>query len=1041
MTNKLTKKGLAFATAFAFVASALAGVVPAANASASGPVSLLPAAGTNYDSIRQSGFTFKSQFDVSEFQTADAADTGFWAYRTGSAQALIYKIEAANGENLLTSYFGTADAAAADTSTVDYFEARVNPTGNFTGGTALESAVARYESTGGNTNNIAYIAVYRSADNSGRADGSTTNDTDGVEGNWYGEWDNVVSSGSDVVVARITAPDATTNLTLKVTAFLDENYDRLLTFGEQASAEETTTLFSDENVTTGTAVITSPLATGAQNVLVETTLIPATINPYMVATGSFAEDNRHIATRLYKDGSPFGANYAAQNVSAAASTVSSVDKLITTFSSLAITQGTYTARSFLVGGSSNAFGSWVTGLGSANGVIQGTNADVEDVYATVADTAVVLETSDGYDLKSGTTSLNVTAQIVSDVGVYTGAKDLEAAGVRVRMTVTYGTLSTTSKVTVAGSSSEMSRTAQTSFNVFGTTNSKGQVVFTVNNSVAKDADNIDLTFSVLKINGAYSAATANSGTTGLDITWDNAFIDTFTTDTPAQSGANISVTYEVKDQFGGPISNDYDWSAVEGNEVKPLSVTVVAFDSETQSQVDAKTLKQTVAVSNGKATVSFANFAPLGGHSDVIAYLHRTSGDWNANTLTDTTTANSNASATTKTATVRIYKNDATSGIVSEPAFSTEVSMAKFYSGNLTEDLALFEDASEDGVLSEDAGSGTNIASSEDYAVVTGTVETTGGYGAAAQQVTITGTGLQFRFDGNYLNASINPTSVSTVYVNGYDDVLSQNSATFYTDVDGTYTVYVYAHNVNTAGQTITITSGGKSTTVLLKTFLNRDMFADLDFQKFTWNMPKYPGLGVQVVTAKLTDKWNNPVPYMELEFEANEEMVEDDDYVFVDGQGNDSVYKYTNTSGEATVRVRTFSQGRLAAPGDLDVTLEGGNSGYYDYDLNQDGDYTDAGEWQADVEGFSSSAELRWNGFFGAQATARVGKNAGVVNVSVFNADGRKVTVKVGNKTVTTTASGRVEKIRVKGINSGSRTVTVKIGKKVALTKFVSVK
>ena len=1037
MTNKLTKKGLAFATAFAFVASALVAVAPAANAGAAGPVSLLPAAGSAYDSIRQSGFTFKSQFDTSEFESADQGTTGFWFHRNSSAQAITYKIEAPNGENLRTTMFGDPDASAARASSVPYFEAAVNTTGNFTNNGLLE-AVVGYGSTGTATNNVAYIAVYRDA-----IDGLDSDGPANTAGNAYGEWPNIVSSGDDVVVARITAPDATTNLSLKVTVFADENYNGTPVFGEIQSAEETTTLYSDTKVS-GTTVITSSMGTSITPVPVvaETTLTPATINPYMVSTSDFSVANSNVKARLYKNGDSLDIDTNAD-----ATTVSSVDKLTTTFTHT-VGAGTYTARAYYAEG--NVFEQWLGQLSTASGVVQGTNADVAGAYGLLEDTTSVLKVDNSnYDIKSGTKSLTFTAQISDDTN-YDTEEDLAASGVRVRMTVTEQALDEDSEISVTGSTSKLTSTTGTSIVVYGVTDAKGQATFTLANSGAIDADDIDVAFSALLIDGTWSANET------LDVVWDDAQVADFSSDAEALSGSSITVTYDVFDQFGGPISSDFDASE---DESKPLSITIVAVDSEDQSAFDEATLSETKAVSGGKATFTFSNFATMGGHSDVEAFLHRSSDDWDDETdIENEYTEDADASVT-----LRIYKNDATSGLVSVKDFSTYVNLGKFYEGNVDEDAALAENLAEDGdsIMSEDGVASGNWGwgVGDNYATITGTVETTGGYGAAAQQVTISGTGLLFAFeDGSY-----------TYY---YDEILKVGTLTGFTDIDGTFEFDVYAHKVNTAGQSVTITSGGKSTTVLLKTYLNDMTLEHADFHELSWNMPKYPGLGVTAITAKATDVWGNPIPKIALEFDADEERFEDDDFVFVDGQGSSNVEKYTNSMGEAIVRVRTFTDsGRLAAPGDLDVTFYGGyivfdGEGYtrtpeydedepfdYAYDLNGDGDVSDAFEWAEygildvrdsvldDNWNIWSADELRWSGFFGPQATASVGAKAGVVNVRVYNADGRKVSVKVGNKTITTTADGRVERIRVKGIKTGSRTVFVKIGKKAALTKFVSVK
>ena len=71
MSKNMTKKGLALGAGIALVASAF--VAAPASADTTGPITLVPSAGTTFNSILQSGFTLSSEIDPAT--TAEEAGT------------------------------------------------------------------------------------------------------------------------------------------------------------------------------------------------------------------------------------------------------------------------------------------------------------------------------------------------------------------------------------------------------------------------------------------------------------------------------------------------------------------------------------------------------------------------------------------------------------------------------------------------------------------------------------------------------------------------------------------------------------------------------------------------------------------------------------------------------------------------------------------------------------------------------------------------------------------------------------------------------
>jgi hypothetical protein len=315
-----------------------------------------------------------------------------------------------------------------------------------------------------------------------------------------------------------------------------------------------------------------------------------------------------------------------------------------------------------------------------------------------------------------------------------------------------------------------------------------------------------------------------------------------------------------------------------------------------------------------------------------------------------------------------------------------------------------------------------------------GTVETNTSVGAAAQAVTVSGNGLYFEFNPAGANS---PSAYSSDLAP--ERSVSANSITLYTDIDGTFSFRVFGHKVGS--ETLTITSGGQSTTVALTVAHNRNLVAAStnNVLTFSWPANYKPALGVSTVRAKFTDKWGNPVQGATVAFTSG--AIGADDFVFLDGVN--AVSKTTDANGNTgLVRVRSFSTGRLQAPGMIDVDVTA---------ITQRTANT-APAGVNNVGAFNVSAVATnvnndpWMGFFGTQATAKAGAKKGVLVVKVFNAAGKKVHVFAGARKLTTVdATKRVTLVRVKGVKEGDRSVSVRVGKNLPkntlLTKVVTVK
>lgn len=528
-------------------------------------------------------------------------------------------------------------------------------------------------------------------------------------------------------------------------------------------------------------------------------------------------------------------------------------------------------------------------------------------------------------------------------------------------------------------------TTGASVEVFGTTTSAGIVPLRISGSAGNGHD-VQIDLFVYKagewIAHQSTATTSTANGSRVTITWVSATLTSFQSADSAFAGKPAFVPFFLRDQFGKGINTHTDGS--------PLAITVVA--AEGMEQLNPGRYKQTLAVpENGNVTMTIENFSPVGGSVRLVAQLHFASMEWSEYTILPNRTLN-----------LSMFNNAETFEVTTvENKYQGEVTYSAF------------------------------TISATDYAArISGAVETVNGSTAAAQEVSISGAGLYFVFD---------PTS----YVNISSKRGSENGISITTDTDGSFSVDVFAHKVNAAGISIRITSGGKSTDVLLSTFHNRDLVAVAGNNKLTWDFPSYPGLGVTVATATFTDKWDNPVAGATIDFASGP------GYLFVNGNPT-VVSKTTNAKGKASVRIRGFTTGRLQAPASAEVNLEAIalRSANLLEGVNRVELYrvkTDATTFvpltSSNLALIASESEL-WSGFFGTQATASAAATMGQVNVTAFNAVGKKIRVFIGAKLVATKqATKRVTKITVRNLKSRDVGLTVRIGNKVALFKPLTIR
>ncbi|PWL21093.1 MAG: hypothetical protein DCO81_05810 [Candidatus Aquiluna sp. XM-24bin5] len=298
---------------------------------------------------------------------------------------------------------------------------------------------------------------------------------------------------------------------------------------------------------------------------------------------------------------------------------------------------------------------------------------------------------------------------------------------------------------------------------------------------------------------------------------------------------------------------------------------------------DATDLDEYVAVSGGSASVTFANFL-VDGDSDVLTVSAHTGAE-------DDRT---NLNGTLSDITVTLYAELEVAGVTTNAAeYSATVGYSDF---------------------------GNDVTSADGTAAsVSGSVIDSVGAGVPGASVTVSGAGLQFNEGSNW----------------------AVGSHTFNADEAGAFSVDVYTHLADDT--TMTITSGGKSTTVTIAGALNDGggavSAADL---VLSWNLAEVVMYNTTYrVDATVTDVWGNAIPNAEVTF-AGEAAAQFNSAA--------SVAKNTNASGVATAYLRSLTDvSGLAA---VSVTL----SDNIDFDGAGGANVTDVGDT------FTDDATTSWD-------------------------------------------------------------------------------
>jgi len=350
---------------------------------------------------------------------------------------------------------------------------------------------------------------------------------------------------------------------------------------------------------------------------------------------------------------------------------------------------------------------------------------------------------------------------------------------------------------------------------------------------------------------------------------DDGVFDTLATDTGA---ATLTATYTAADV-------DATGLTVDNTVLSGADVTISASVADTYGvatnvdgtkalyltaqATDTDDLDVTVPVAaDGTAVITFANWVATGQSDLVNIYLH-TGATYVAANQVDSETAS-------------LYNPGAVAA-VNAPATLT---------GNITYDDFIVGKAS-----------ATNVAPNDNTMTITGTVVDSNGQGIPGAVVTVDAAGMQLRQSG----------------VGAY----AQGTITFTASASGVFTVQMWSHVVNSAGVNVTITSGGKTATTKVSTYLptglsggnlvfSIDAPANIDVNK------------TYAIQASLTDKWGNPV-----KTSGDSVDIVGIGSVEINSAAAGAQGKNFGADGKVTVFVRSIKD--IEGPGTITATLQTG--------------------------------------------------------------------------------------------------------------------
>jgi hypothetical protein len=533
MSKNLTRKGLALGAIVALGTSLFAGAPAFAGTESTG-VTLVPAAGTTYTSIKGAAFDLSTVVNSNILTSSvTAAKLSYLITNAGAAP-----VKVAFNSALSTD---VRDAVASGTA--------ADTLGSFSTVTpSAESALTAKA-----------IVVRGAGDNLGKSSANT---------------------GSNKLTLT-SSTDGTDNVSFTVQAFIDENSNGQIDSFDLTSPARTVTFIPAANVTATTTITSSTIGTTK---LQASVALGNDINQASLAAGV-------VFVQFKKDGTAVAFSDSTVSSDATYDSTDAVLKTNKTTVGSAISANTYIAQAYFGADLATKLGSASNASVPANGTLSADSTDFVDVTATAnVKKGTTANASNTATIRSGYTG-NVT--FTSKVTWHSSDNTEKAApaGVTVRVTLTKVALATASTFTAGGKTLTATSGAQT-FTVL--TDADGAISFTGAGTGAKD-DSVAVTIDVLKKTGGYTAIGRGITVTYADAavtTLVNTDLVGNSAVRKAAVGATYTANYTVADQFGqaSAVAGSYRVaiSATGGTSAFAYYAPVVAGKA-TQSVVDNST--------------------------------------------------------------------------------------------------------------------------------------------------------------------------------------------------------------------------------------------------------------------------------------------------------------------------------------------------------------------------------------------------------------------------------------------------------------------
>jgi hypothetical protein len=554
MSKTQSRKGYAVGALVALVSSMI--TFAPAQADANGPVTLMPTAGTTFNTIIGSPIQLGSSLDPNGFSSTAAAFTqSYYVIKNPDKAAIKVTFDNIVVEATTATFsYITYDADGVGTSVSGVSDATIY---NFTGagtttGMTLETTASHFAVKAGATASAAAVL------------GTIQLDTTGTT--------------TSTVTVQTLVDQSTTKVGVQ------DGFDK-------ASAVETVTLFAAGNVSAVTTINSVVPATTTASIEV---VYGNGVNPFFVAAAT------RVALKVNGSAVGFAASATWSGVSISASSNTA---------GIGYTKNTLIAGTNAAGVASLALASAATaGLYSAqayyNGVTigaasavwnasAGANPSVSNISPSFVDTLDALYLANTASslselrVRTGTKTLTITGQLMSSSTVAIAASNIEVKA------VVSEALKAGSTVAVTGAAGTLVK-GGSDLIAYARTDAAGKA----------KGDAVSVILYAKKSNGTWGEMVQSApNNVDIDVVWEDATATPTLTVKPASyvSGANPTVTIKAADQFGKGIST------VGGKTM--TAYAVASFGGVTAP----KSYSANAVMTDGAATFTFANFAPAGG--------------------------------------------------------------------------------------------------------------------------------------------------------------------------------------------------------------------------------------------------------------------------------------------------------------------------------------------------------------------------------------------------------------------------------------------